>query len=566
MKMKAFMLLVGFAALMLIVSSHGQAAAQEVISGNLFENPGWESGYYNQDSIAQIAVPNGWRMHWLDNVAFEGSEGRPAYRPETVVWNIQDAPENERTTFFRDGSYTLKIFKGWAPLYAGISQDVSGLEVGRKYRVSAPIFVDIVEDYAGGKKIAPTDPRHGFVRFGAGPAGSAWLDASKINYSPYWTAENVNPFYLTMPIFVWDFVATAPDMSIFIEMGSKYPHRNNAFFLDGVGLYATDQVDSGAGPVSQPVSNASNGGNSGGGGVSAAPAPTLAPVQVTPNQDGSITHVVGTGDSFWSIAIKYAAVLNLAPEQALPQIQELNGSPKFVNAGQELIIREAGNYDDTPPAEETTEEAAVREGEAAASQEDVIVVEGEDIEAAATVEPTAVATASGPAGICISAFNDENGNGSFDGAPEAMKADAAITLFKDGNTVTTYITDGVTDVHCFENLETGTYQVQLYPPANYVPTSADSWAISVAEGVYIPLEFGMQFVSASDAAAEELAAVDAAGAAATDENETTAVAPESETAAAEDGGLLSNVGGILVVVAVILVLLAGAGVVMLRRG
>jgi hypothetical protein len=282
--------------------------------------------------------------------------------------------------------------------------------------------------------------------------------------------------------------------------------------------------------------------------------------------------MVGTGDSFWTIAIKYAAALNMGPEQALPHIQELNGSPQFVSAGQELIIRAAGEYDDTPPAEdaaatdeETTEEAPVREGEAAASEEDVIVVEGEDIEASPTIEPTAVATATGPAGICVSAFNDENGNGTFDGAPDAVKADAAITLFKDGKTVTTYITDGVKDTHCFENLETGTYQVQLYPPANYVPTTADSWAISVSEGVYIPLEFGMQFNAGEPAAEVADAAASDVGAADTTD-ETTAVTPEEETAAADAGGLMSNAGGILVVVAVILVLLAGAGVVMLRRG
>lgn len=580
MKIKVGMLLTVAAIFMVLVGTRQNAAAQEIISENLFRNPGWEAGYYNQDSISQIAVPNEWRMHWLDNVPFEGTDGRPAYRPETVVWNIQDAPERERSVFFRDGSYTLKIFKGWAPMYAGVSQDVSGLEVGRKYRISAPIFVDIVEDYSGGNKVPPGDPRHGFVRFGVGPVGAPWLDASQINYSPYWTAENVNPFYQAMPIFVWDFVATAPDMTIFIEMGSNYPHRNNGFFMDGVGLYATDQTQAG---VSNPAAPSGSGG---GGGASAAPAPTLAPVEITPNEDGSITHVVGTGDSFWTIAIKYAAALDMSAEQALPHIQELNGNPQFVSAGQELVIREPGEYDDAPapeeaPEEETGEEGTaeepIRDGEAAASEEttedgDVITVEGEEIEESAPAEEAEPApTAAGPSGICVSAFNDSNGNGTYDGAPESWKADAAITLFKDGNTVTTYITDGVKDIHCFDSLETGTYQVQLYPPANYVPTTADSWAVSVSEGVYIPLEFGMQF--SEGGAVEEVADAGDGATASEEESATegdTAVSPEEEPttaeASADEGGLMSNLGGILIVVAVALVLLAGAGVVMLRRG
>ena len=237
MKLKFTFILVAATMLILLVGNTQQspATAQEIISENLFENPGWESGYYNQNNIPQIAVPNGWRMHWLDNVTFEGTNGIVANRPETVVWNIQDAPPEEREVFFRDGIYTLKIFKGWAPLYAAVSQDVAGLEVGRKYRIVAPIFVDIVESYDGGK-VPPTDLTHGFVRFGAGPQGVAWRDASQINYSPTWTAGNVSPFYQTMPIFIWDFVAQHENTTIFIEMGSTYPHINNAFFLDGVGF------------------------------------------------------------------------------------------------------------------------------------------------------------------------------------------------------------------------------------------------------------------------------------------------------------------------------------------
>lgn len=125
-----------------------QAVAQQA---NLLTNPGFEEGYYNQDGIPEIAVPTGWRMHWVDGQPFPGSNGNAA-RPETVVWNIKDAPPNEQTLFFRDGSYALKIFKGWAPVYAGLSQDVSGLEVGRRYRLAIPIYIDIVETYEGGKK------------------------------------------------------------------------------------------------------------------------------------------------------------------------------------------------------------------------------------------------------------------------------------------------------------------------------------------------------------------------------------------------------------------------------
>ncbi|MCP4359364.1 MAG: hypothetical protein GY796_15225 [Chloroflexi bacterium] len=586
MKMKFVSLLLLLTAVIALAGSKQNVTAQEIISDNLFTNPGWEAGYHNQDSIPQIAVPNGWRMHWLDGVAFEGTEDRPAYRPETVVWNIQDAPEHERPLFFRDGSYTLKIFKSWAPMYAAISQDVSGLEVGRKYRIVAPVFVDIVEEYKAGKKVPPWNLSQGFVRFGVGSLGATWRNASQINYSPTWSGENVSPFYQTMPIFVWDFVATQSDATIFIEMGSMYPFQNNGFFIDGVGLFALNERN---GNVSAPPAAGGGGGNAG---SSAAPAPTLEPAKVEPRPDGSIVHVVGPGDSFWSIAIKYAPTLGISAEETLPIIQELNDNPAFINGGQELLIREPGDYGDTPveeaPAEEeaaTEEETAAEESETAAEEtpteetetpteegsEEVIVVEGESLETESPDSETETAASNQPlAGICVSAFNDSNGNGQFDGAPESLKADAAITLFKDGETKSTYITDGVSDVHCFDNLEEGTYQVQLYPPANYIPTTADSWAVSVSEGVFIPLQFGMQFNPGGTEVAEVPSAEgDSAASNGEDTAESaTDASTDTETDAAptDTGNFLANAGGIVIIVAVILILLAGAGVVMLRRG
>ncbi len=64
-------------------------------------------------------------------------------------------------------------------------------------------------------------------------------------------------------------------------------------------------------------------------------------------------------------------------------------------------------------------------------------------------------------------------------------ADQAITISQDGNTITTYITDGSGELHCFEDLESGTYQVQLFPTADYIVAGDDSWAVAIAEGVMV---------------------------------------------------------------------------------
>ena len=527
-------------------------AAQEIVSENLFQNPGFEGGYFNQDGIPQIAVPNGWRMHWLDGVAFEGTDGVVAYRPETVVWDIQDAPPSERSLFFRDGSYTLKLFKPWAPLFVALSQEVSGLEVGRNYRISAPIYVDIVESYEGGKQPPSARPDAGFVRFSVGPAGSGWRTAG-LTYSPTWGAANVGGFYLNSINYIWDFTATSESMIIFLEMGSKVPYVNSGFFMDGVALYALGST--GEVPVS-----------SGGGSAPAQAGPTATPFPTpTPRPDGAIIHTVNTGDSFWTIAIQYAPALGLTPEEALPVIRELNNDPAFIAVGQELIIKEPGEVVAAP--EPTAEPTAEGETSEEPATEEVIEVEGTNgeettTEVAEAPENTAVSEAAPTTGtICVAAFDDQNGDGSRNEASENLQADAAITIFRGGSTVTTHITDGVSEPYCFENLTPDTYQVQIFPPADYQPTTSPSWAVSVSEGAHISVAFGTRFdpqeTAVADSTSAEATTDDAAASEATD---------AGDAAPADEGGFFSSIGGIVLVVAAILILLAGVGVVMLRRG
>jgi LysM repeat protein len=541
----------------------GDAAAQEIVSGNLFQNPGFEGGYYNQDSIPQIAVPNNWRMHWLDGVPFDGTDGTVAYRPETVVWYIEDAPQNERSLFFRDGSYTMKLFKPWAPVLMALSQEVSGLEVGRNYRISAPIFVDIVESYEGGKQ-APDRNDSGFVRFSVGPTGSGWL-SSALTYSPLWTAENVNGFYFNMITYSWDFTATAQSMTIFLEMGSRHPYVNSGFFMDGVGLYALGTTSN--------VPGSGSGSSGGGGGAPAQTGPTATPFPTpTPRADGAIIHTVNTGDSFWSIAIQYAPALGMTPEEALPYIRELNNNPAFIAVGQELVIKEPGTTVAAPEAtaEAPAEEGATEESAEAAPTEEVIEVEGTDTEepaaevAESTVEPEATEAAVTTGTICVAAFDDVNGDGARDEATEGLQADAAITIFRGGSTVTTHITDGASEPYCFENLEPDTYQVQIFPPADYQPTTSPSWAVSVAEGAQVSVAFGTRFGPQEETAVADASTGDTTTDPATDTEAETA--DTGDAAPAEEGGFFSSIGGIVLVVAAVLILLAGVGVVMLRRG
>jgi hypothetical protein len=154
--------------------------------------------------------------------------------PETNVGQRARTPVEERDLFFRDGSQHLKVFKGFAPMYAAVVQDVSGLDVGRRYRIVAPIFVDM---YAWeGRKVAPGGEA-GRIRLGAAPQGAVWRDEGTITYSDWWDGSNTSGFFLQYSEFTFDFEATQADMTIYIEMAAIYGLTNNGFFLDDVALH-----------------------------------------------------------------------------------------------------------------------------------------------------------------------------------------------------------------------------------------------------------------------------------------------------------------------------------------
>ncbi len=539
MKIKTLMLLTLFVVVIALIglTTVEQTAAQTQGTENLLVNPGFEAGHYNQNNVAELTVPNGWKIHYVEGVTFPGAwDNLPAHRPESVVWNsIGGVPEGEEV-FWRDGSYTLKVFKSWAPMYSAISQDVTGLEVGRRYRLIAPVYPDIVMEYSGGKKIPPDRPDAGQVRLGAGPTGAAWRDEGAIAYSGWWTGGTIADFYQNYSIFVHDFTATQENMTVWVEFRSTYPYPNNGFFMDTIGLYTLDEVDNSVTSPSPAGSGAP---------APAGPAPTPFPTP-TPRADGAVIHVVQSGDTFWTIAIRYAGVMGLSPEDALPAIRELNNNPAFINIGQELVIVEPGA---TAPAEEPTPEPVETAEEASAAEEPTAEAEQEPTPEPETIAETAVDQPDTNNAICVAAFDDADGNGAHD-AGEGYLADAAVSLFRAGQHETTYVTDGINEPYCFESLEADSYQVQIFPPADYMMTTTGSWAVAVSNNMDINVEFGIQYNPGANQVAVAATAVPSA-------EET------PDASSTEDGS--TNVGLYVLGGAAVLVLLAGVGVILLRK-
>lgn len=258
-------------ALTLVVLAMGYRAPVVNAQGvNLLTNPSFEDGYYFQDGIPELAAPNGWRLHYLDGSTFAGiAEGAVARRPESVVWPRNQAPASEQNVFWRDGTYIVKLFKPWSPVYFGMSQTVSGLTPGAQYEFVAHVYVDIVQQYEDGNKIAPSNEPEGVgVRLGNSLPGATWRDASTINYGGFAMQANTSPFHQSYLTLRHRFTATGSQQVVWLEMYSRYGYANNGFFMDDFALI--------------PV------------GGSVAPQPTNTPRPTATSQPGAISTLVPT--------------------------------------------------------------------------------------------------------------------------------------------------------------------------------------------------------------------------------------------------------------------------------
>lgn len=323
-----------------------------------------------------------------------------------------------------------------------------------------------------------------------------------------------------------------------------------ALLLSGLALFASPARAQDLGPNTLPGLFALNGSVVKPAAVVAAPVQQSATaVPPTPRPDGSIVHIVQAGESLWGIAIQYASLLGLSPEDALPYLQELNNNPTFINPGDEILIRAGEAATATPEAtpESTPAEATAESGTEGAAE---ATPAESAAEATATVEPVEVLAGT----ICVAAFDDANADGQRNEG-EALVADAAIAIARAGTTVSTYITDGASEPFCFELTEADSYQLQLYPPAGFTSTTEDNWAVSIANGESYTVSFGLTAAPA---------VVDSPSTETVDTTADEATAGE-EAAPAESGGI-GNLGLIVIGVAAVLVVLAVVGVVLLRRG
>jgi len=231
---------------------------------NLLKNPNFDEGHEHQDNIPEIVVPKHWYLYWIDKEVFPGG-GAVAYRPESVVWNIQNAPPHERPIFFLSGDYCWKVFKASAPVYYAATQVVSGLTPGAQYRFNAQVYPDIVTGHADGKKVRPGDMWAAEARAGWSAPDTPWPRAEDgdVAWSKWFNMHNQN-FVFGEYNDVWvEFEAPAGgEVRVWVECKAKWGFENN-WFMDAFSLEQIGEAPQPPTPPVEPPSPVSPGGERG---------------------------------------------------------------------------------------------------------------------------------------------------------------------------------------------------------------------------------------------------------------------------------------------------------------
>lgn len=190
------------------------------IGANLLPNPSFEEGWYNQNGIPELQLPNHWIFEWDEGSnPFDSAPWSAFVRPEARVLSEAFLPADERAAFIWDGRHTVKIFKGNGALSYRLMTDVS-LQPGT-YVFEINIFPDLVSGYDGGNKVWASDPYSGEVRFIVDNGGSGWL-------LPAFGQRNT---------LTHTFTVNAPRaVRVGVAVRGRYALPNNGWFMDNWSL------------------------------------------------------------------------------------------------------------------------------------------------------------------------------------------------------------------------------------------------------------------------------------------------------------------------------------------
>lgn len=441
---------VGLLALGLWPSSVQVASAAPASQGvNLVNNPGFESG------------ASGWSPWWAEIA--KPTDGSLNYAAKPNSFNVEMLSSGAAAGVVLAGNASYRVFNNWDPFWGGAKQTITA-PAGSRVRLTASARAWASQDFWP----APSDTNMPVrTQVGIEPDG------------------NDNPFSGAM---VWS-GAAAPHNAwaqmtveatvgasgkVLVVVSGDFRGASRQFmsvFFDEVSLVVLDQPAATAVPPTvAPAATVAAGATAVP--VVATARPVAQAATSTPRADGLVTYVVKAGDTGWVIAAQ--AGLTIDQLRALNPGVDIN----LLSVGTELIV--GGT-----PAQATAAPGAtaVATGEATTAAENTP-------EATATVAGPAVPTAGATttadgAQICVSLFNDANGNRQFESAGgETALYEGLLTLINadTGAQITTHQMAAGEDSYCFAGLVGGNYQVAVAGPSGYNPTVQPDVMVPVPTG------------------------------------------------------------------------------------
>jgi hypothetical protein len=179
-------------------------------------------------------------------------------------------------------------------------------------------------------------------------------------------------------------------------------------------------------------------------------------VSPTPMNDGKVVYIVQPGDTLWTIAAVTGVPIN--------QLEELN------------TIRR-----DDPLVEGTR--LVLKIAQDATAEPTLAFVETE------TPTPLPV---TGKGQICVSFFNDLNGDASRNVDTEGLVAGGQISVaLTEGTEVGSVTTDGI-DRQCFKDIPSGEYNIAAAAPEKFNPTTEMNQRRTLEPGDTVYVSFGVQ--------------------------------------------------------------------------
>ena len=407
-----------------------------------------------------VQVPIGWTGWWLQPNTRHGTD--PVFYQNHPNNCYADAPEGciaWHNPEFRDtktivsgpprihtGKNSEKYFTFYSVHEAGMLQTVN-VPVGSVVRFD--VYMSAWSSNQDGNELDPNSYLSSgqtsmHMKVGIDPTGGDDPWSPNIVWSPEHDSYDTFGYYEVRA------TAQSDHVTVFTHSMPEKGLKHNDVYVDTAELVAIQVPEGAAAPVapaanvpaSAAVNNVVNNYN---------PGPTA-----TPHPDGSVVHVVEPGDTLFGLSLQYNVPMD--------QILQLNNLTKdsFIVIGHELVI--------SAPAATATPAPA--------------------LESLLTPTPASVAAAPESAQLCVRAFDDVDANGVFTSS-KPLVGGVMFTLFDaQGQQLTTYSSDGLSEPHCFNKLTPGNYSITVQPPSGLVATSDRRWSVMLNSGSTVNVNFG----------------------------------------------------------------------------